>query len=119
MTTIQKFTDIKAWQLAHAFVLVVSHTIDQFPKKEQYCLTSQIWRASVSVPANIVEGFYRRTTKEKMRFYEISMSSLEEVKYYIILAKDLHYISIEEGRSLYNHANEVGQTLRGWMKVTK
>ncbi len=57
--------------------------------------------------------------KEKLRFYEISMSSLEKVKYYIILAKDLQYISVDEAKSLYMQANEVGQTLRGWMKSTK
>lgn len=119
MSAIQKFTDIKAWQLAHAFVLEISKITKQFPKHEQYCLTSQIWRATVSVAANIVEGFYRNTAKERLRFYEIAMSSLEETKYYIILAKDLEYISIDEARSLYRQANEVGQTLRGWMKTTK
>ncbi|PIR03463.1 MAG: hypothetical protein COV60_00175 [Candidatus Magasanikbacteria bacterium CG11_big_fil_rev_8_21_14_0_20_43_7] len=71
MGTIQKFTDIKAWQLAHAFVFVVSETTKKFPKTEQYCLTSQMWRATVSVAANIVEGFYRCTAKEKLCFYEI------------------------------------------------
>ncbi|PIR76585.1 MAG: four helix bundle protein [Candidatus Magasanikbacteria bacterium CG10_big_fil_rev_8_21_14_0_10_42_10] len=119
MAAIQKFTDIKAWDLAHAFVLLISEVVKQFPKHEQYCLTSQLWRATVSVAANIVEGFYRSTAKERLRFYEISMSSLEETKYYIILAKDLNYITVDEARSLYEQANEVGKTLRGWMKHTK
>jgi len=119
MAAIQKFTDIKAWQLAHAFVLVISELTKGFPKHEQYCLTSQLWRTTVSIAANIVEGFYRNTAKERLRFYEIAMSSLEETKYYLILAKDLKYITIEEARSLYTQANEDGQTLRGWMKTTK
>ncbi len=74
-------------------------------------------RSSTSVAANIVEGFYRKTSREKLCFYGISMSSLEEVKYYIILSKDLNYISIETARVLYSKANEAGRTLRGWMNI--
>ena len=77
-----KYTDIKAWQNAHDMVLEVYKAVKLFPKDEMYALSQQIRRAAVSVAANIVEGFYRKTKKERLRFYEISMSSLEEVKYY-------------------------------------
>lgn len=118
MSTITKFHNIKAWQQAHQLTLeIYKITRNHFPKDELYALTSQIRRAVVSVPANIVEGFYRKTKKEKLRFYEISMSSLEEVKYYIILAKDLEYITVEKARALYAKSNETGKTLRGWMKT--
>ncbi len=116
MPTITKFSEIKAWQQAHQLTLkIYKITKKYFPKEETYALTSQICRATVSVTANIVEGFYRKTKKERLRFYEISMSSLEEVKYYIILAKDLEYITTEKARELYAHCNETGKILRGWM----
>lgn len=116
MHTITKFYEIKAWQLAHQLTLeIYKITKKYFPKEEIYALTSQICRAVVSVAANITEGFYRKTKKERLRFYEISMSSLEEVKYYLILAKDLEYITIEKARELYAKCNETGRTLRGWM----
>jgi S23 ribosomal protein. len=56
-----------------------------------YGLVSQMRRCAVSVPANIAEGFKRRGKPDKVRFMNIAQGSLEECKYYLILAKDLHY----------------------------
>lgn len=78
MKTITKYSDIIAWQKAHQFVLDVYAITKKFPKEEMFWLTSQKRRATVSVAANIVEGFYRKTAKESLRFYEIAMSSLDE-----------------------------------------
>ncbi len=117
MQKITKFVDIIAWQKSHELTLSIYKITKQFPKEERYAVTSQIQRAMTSVPANIVEGFYRKTTKESLRFYEIAMSSLEEVKYFIILSKDLEYISTDQARILYSKANETGKTLRGWIKA--
>ncbi|PLX28470.1 four helix bundle protein [Candidatus Parcubacteria bacterium] len=117
MTTITKFCDIIAWQKAHKLVLKVYKTTKYFPKEELYAITSQIRRASTSIAANIVEGFYRKTKKDRLRFYEIAMSSLEETKYFILLSKDLEYITITEARNLYKIANELGKVLRGWIKI--
>ena len=55
-------------------------------------LTSQLRRAAVSIPANITEGFARRGRPEKARFMNIAQSSLEETRYYLMLAKDLGYL---------------------------
>jgi four helix bundle protein len=54
-------------------------------------LTSQVRRSAVSVPANIAEGFKKKTRPDKVRFLNIAQSSLEEFRYYLILAKDLGY----------------------------
>jgi four helix bundle protein len=62
-----------------------------FPKDEQFGLTAQLRRAAVSVPANIAEGFRRRGRADKARFLNIAEGSLEEVRYYFILATDLGY----------------------------
>ena len=68
-------------------------------------------RAAVSVPANIAEGFIKRSKADKVRFYNIAQGSLEESKYYLVLAKDLGYLrDVNEGAAL---ANEVGRLLNG------
>jgi four helix bundle protein len=53
-------------------------------------------RAAVSIPANISEGFGKRTTPEKLRFFNIAEGSIEESKYYLILSRDLHYGEVEK-----------------------
>jgi four helix bundle protein len=63
----------------------------KFPDDERFGLTSQIRRSSVSIPANIAEGFRRKTKADKVKFFNISQSSLEETRYYLILSRDLEY----------------------------
>ncbi|MBD0327157.1 MAG: four helix bundle protein [Pyrinomonadaceae bacterium] len=89
--TAKTFQDLIVWQKAHQFVLAVYHYSDYFPQKEVYSLTSQLRRAAVSIPANIAEGFKKRTKTDKARFMNIAQGSLEECRYYLILAKDLGY----------------------------
>ena len=102
------FRDLLVWQKAHALVLAVYQLTKAFPREETYGLTSQIRRAAVSIPANIAEGFPKRTVAEKRRFLEIAKGSLEEVRYYIILALDLHYIT---EASLQSSLEEVSRLL--------
>ena len=85
------FTDLIVWQKAHQFVLGAYNFSSSFPKSEIYGLTSQFRRAAVSIPANIAEGFKKRTPAEKLRFFNIAEGSLEECRYYLILAQDLNY----------------------------
>ncbi len=119
MATITKFYELNVWKKAHALTLDIYNTTQVFPTHELYGLTSQARRAASSVPTNIVEGFYRKTKKERLRFYEIAMSSLEELKYHIILSKDLLYISTDAARELFRQSIEVGKMLRGWMNTQK
>jgi four helix bundle protein len=85
------FRELIVWQKAHDFVLGVYAVTRQFPPEERFCLTSQIRRSAVSVPANIAEGFRRKSSSEKIRFLNIAEASLEETRYYLILAVDLQY----------------------------
>jgi len=85
------YSDLIVWQKAHNLVLEIYKITKQFPKEELFGLTSQLRRAAISVPANIAEGFARIGTKDKLRFYNIAAGSLNEVGYYILLAKDLNY----------------------------
>jgi len=85
------FQDLLVWQKAHGFVLEVYALTAAFPKHETYGLSLQIRRAAVSIPANIAEGFRRRSKADKARFMNIAEGSIEECRYYLILAKDLGY----------------------------
>jgi len=85
------FQDLVVWQKAHQFVLSSYGLSGSFPSSENYGLTSQFRRAAVSIPANIAEGFKRKTRLDKARYMNIAQASLEECRYYLILAKDLGY----------------------------
>jgi four helix bundle protein len=79
------------WQKAHAFVIQVYQYTEYFPRSEIYGLTAQFKRAAISIPANIAEGFRKRSKAETHRYLEIAHSSLEECQYYLILSQDLGY----------------------------
>lgn len=85
------FRDLIVWQKAHGFVLSVYRYSEDFPKTEVYGLSSQIRRAAISIPANIAEGFKKKGKADKARFLNIAQGSLEECRYYLILAQDLGY----------------------------
>ena len=87
----KEFRDLIVWQKAHAFVLAIYRHSESYPKNELYGLTSQMRRAAVSIPANIAEGFKKKTLPDKARYLNIAQGSLEECRYYLILAKDLGY----------------------------
>ena len=87
----QSFRDLLVWRKAHEFVLAVYAFTAGFPKQETYGLALQMRRAAVSVPANIAEGVRRRGKAEKARYMNIAEGSLEESRYYVILAQDLGY----------------------------
>ena len=97
------------WRKAHELVLAVYSFTAAFPKEERYGLTLQMRRAAVSVPANIAEGFRRRGKADKARYMNMAEGSLEESRYYLILAQDLGYgdtskrtTSLEEVSRLLN-----------------
>ena len=87
----KSFHELLAWRKAHQFVLEVYRLTATFPKPETYGLTSQLRRAAVSIPANIAEGFRRRSVAEKARFLNIAEGSIAESDYYLILSRDLGY----------------------------
>lgn len=87
----RSFRDLIVWQKAHQFVLLVYRYTKSFPKEEIYGLSSQFRRSAISIPANIAEGFKKRSRTDKARFMNISQGSLEECRYYLILAADLGY----------------------------
>ncbi len=106
---ITHFRDLLVWQEAHKLVLMVYEATAAFPDTERYGLVSQMRRAAVSVPANVVEGFKRKSHQDKIRFYNIAEASLEEVKYYLILSQDLGYLI--DSQSIQDQAESVSRLL--------
>jgi four helix bundle protein len=110
----RSFEDLIVWQKAHSFVLEIYSITKGFPKEELYALTSQLRRAAISIPANIAEGFSRSSKSEKIRFYNISQGSLSEVKYFLILSKELHYSDTSD---LLLKAEEISKILDKYIKL--
>jgi four helix bundle protein len=108
------FQDLLVWQKAHQFVMGVYRYSADFPKAETYGLASQFRRAAVSVPANIAEGFRKSGRQDKVRFMNIAQGSLEECRYYLILANDLKY---GENGALMFLLEEVSRILDAYAKA--
>lgn len=85
----QRFEELIVWQKAHALVLEIYKLSKDFPKEETYGITSQVRRSSVSIAANISEGYRKKGKADKLRFLNIAEGSLDETKYYLILIRDL------------------------------
>ena len=108
---LERFEDLTVWQKAHELTLRVYRLSARFPREERFGLISQMLRAAVSVPANIAEGFKRRGGRDKAKFYNISQGSLEELRYYLILSRDLGYAT--DTNDIDASLDEVGRMLHG------
>ena len=105
------FRDLVVWQKAHEFVLALYRLTAGFPKPETYGLSLQMRRAAVSIPANIVEGFRKRSKPDKARYLNIAEGSVEESRYYLILTQDLGY---GETSSLLAALGEISRLLHAY-----
>ena len=112
MQPAEKFQDLVVWQKAHQVVLRVYKLTATYPKAELFGLVSQMRRAAVSVPANIAEGFKRQGRADKARVMNISQGSLEELRYYFILSRDLGYLQRAEGS---DDVDEVARMLASYI----
>jgi four helix bundle protein len=108
------FRDLVVWRKAHEFVLAVYRFTAGLPKQETYALCSQMRRAAVSIPANIAEGFRKRGRADKVRFMNTAEGSLEQSRYYLILAEDLGYGKTEV---LMGSLEEVSRLLNAYAKA--
>ncbi len=112
----QRFEEVEVWRKAHAWVLGIYRLTENFPKQELFGLTSQLRRAAVSVPANFAEGLKRTGIAEKLRFYNIAQGSLEESRYFLILAQDLNY---GDTADLRLESETVGKMLDAYMRAVR
>ena len=90
------FRKLQVWNRSHDLTLRVHELTSRFPREEIYGLTSQIRRASASIPTNIAEGCGRDSSAELVRFLQIAMGSASETEYLILLVHDLKYLSDDQ-----------------------
>ena len=110
----KSFEDVELWRKAHAWVLAVYRFTARFPKHELFGLTSQLRRAAVSVAANFAEGFKESSRADKIRIYNIAQGSLEECRYFLILARDLRY---GDSVALMMALEEIRRMLEGYIRA--
>ena len=103
----QNYKDLKVWEKAHAFTLQVYTASKVFPKEETYSLTNQLRRAAASVAANLAEGCGKNSNSEFAHFLNIALGSANESEYFLLLAKDLSYLSEPVYQELFLKINEI------------
>ena len=103
----QNYKELKVWEKSHLFTLNVYQETKSFPKEELYSLTNQLRRSASSVPANIAEGCGKKTNLELAHYLNIALGSANESEYFLILSKDLTYLSNDKFEILFTLINEV------------
>ena len=112
----RNYQDLTAWQEAMALVEQVYQVTRAFPKEEQFCLVTQIRRASISIPSNIAEGQGRRAVREFARFLHIAHGSLREVETQILIAQRLNYVDENTTAGIIEQTSRIGRLITGLIK---
>lgn len=115
---IQNFWELEAWKIAHELTLDIYRITKDFPKQEMFGIISQLRRASSSITANIAEGFARYHFKDKIRFYYQSRGSCAEVQNYLMLGRDLGYVSESDFNLLMDKSFQAARLLNGLIRAT-
>ena len=113
------YRKIRAWQKAHELALIVYQISERFPSRETYGLTSQLRRAVVSIPTNIAEGYGRSTDIEIARFIDISLGSVNEVEYLLMLSADLNYAANNVLKDVFEKVIELRKMLTVFAKTLR
>jgi four helix bundle protein len=108
---LQSYRDLLVWKKAIQLTIDCYSFSDSFPRSEIYGLTSQLRKASVSVPSNIAEGYGRGSRKEYLRFLWISQGSLKELETQILIAKNLGFVKPEAADELLIETETTGKML--------
>lgn len=107
----QSYKQLRVWQRAHALTLTVCRLAANLPADERFGLCSQLRRAAVSVPSNIVEGSKRQSSADYARFLNIAEASLAETEYLLLLALDLGYLTHDAHEPIAAEIDEVARML--------
>ncbi len=113
------FRELKVWKKAHDLTLNIYRATEGLPREELYGLTSQLRRASASIPANIAEGCGRSGDTELARFLQIAMGSASELEYHLLLAHDLNFLPTPDYDRLATQTVEVKRMLTSLIKKLK
>jgi four helix bundle protein len=115
LAKIERFEEIKAWQLAKDLVTTVYRSSENGRFAKDYSLRDQIRRAAVSVMSNIAEGFERGSDKDFQRFLYMAKGSAGEVRSHLFVANELGYLTVEEFSVLRDKAEDVSRSLSGFI----
>ena len=114
----ERWYNLEIWKKADEMALCIYQSTKIFPKEEIYGITSQLRRAALSIPTNIVEGYSRKSGKELQQYINISLGSLAEVKYLIYFSEKLGYLKKEEFNTLTTGYEVLGKQLwRFYQKI--
>jgi len=113
------FHKLLVYQKSDELTLKIYEVTRSFPKEEIFGLISQMRRAAVSVPSNIVEGYTRKSKNDKLHFYNIAQGSLMELEYQLELSQKLGYISEADFNKIIDRKDEVGRLLYGFIDKSK
>jgi len=116
---VKNYRDLAIWERSHALALKVYATTKSFPKDELFGVTSQIRRATVSIPANIAEGCGRDSDAELKRFLDIAHGSASELEYFFLLTKELGYLALPEFEVLVSEVGEIKRMLGAFVRKLK
>lgn len=114
---ITSFTQLHAWQGARKLATATYKLSEKFPDREKFGLTSQIRRSSVSVAANIAEGFSRSGAKDKIQFYSIALGSATETLSHAYIAYDLGFIQKTDIQYMHEQITNVHKMINGLIKT--
>jgi len=114
MSSIKSYKELIVWQKSMTLVKELYKITEQFPSSEQFGLTSQMRRASVSIPSNIAEGWGRLSRKNYIQFLRISRGSLFELETQLLIVKDLNYI--KDSKEIEGLIIEISKMLNSLIK---
>ncbi|MEJ7693748.1 four helix bundle protein [Daejeonella sp.] len=103
----QNYKELKVWEKAHQLTLRIYTITKVFPREELYSLTNQLRRCASGIPANIAEGCGKNSQKEFRNFLNIALGSANETEYFLLLSKDLEYLSTDDHLPLNDSINEI------------
>ena len=111
MTQIKSFRDLLIWQKSMNLVTDIYQVTRNFPQAEMFGLTSQLRRASISIPSNIAEGYGRNTSKDYLRYLQIALGSLYEIQTQLEIAFNLHFLEIFDFNKMISLCLEIERML--------
>jgi len=113
------YEQLEVFQKSHSLVLSIYDLTTTFPKDEKFRLVDQMIRSAYSIPSNIVEGNSKNTTKDYLNFLYMSRGSLHELKYFLLLSKDLNYISEQLYLQFSTECDKIAKMLNGLINSLK
>jgi len=113
------FRNLQVWEKSHHLTLAIYAATRTFPKEEFFGLTSQVRRATASIPTNIAEGCGRGSDADFSRFLQIAFGSACEVEYHLLLASDLNYLDGETFAKLNEDLISIKRMLASFLSKVK